>query len=74
MIVTASATKHGVPAEDIEHAYDHALLIHEQDEGVVIAVGPARDGELIEIGYLVSEDGTVVAIHSMRPARTKFLR
>ena len=74
VIITPGATKHGVMPEEIEHAYHHALIVHEEDEGVVMIVDPARDGTLIELGYLVSDDGTVVVIHAMRPARPKFLR
>ena len=35
-------------------------------------VGPARDGELIEVG-VVEWYGEIVIAHAMRPARPKYL-
>ena len=37
-------------------------------------VGPARDGTLAEVGFVISSDHTHVIVHAMTPARTRFLR
>jgi hypothetical protein len=74
-LIVPSARKHGVPDEDMLHAlrnhiYDRAV----DDEGMTMLIGPARDGELIEVGVVdaVDFEGIVIA-HAFRPARPKFL-
>ncbi|PZU49462.1 MAG: hypothetical protein DI571_02310 [Arsenicicoccus sp.] len=74
MEVTASARKHGIPDADIRHAWRNALRIAEQDydgEARLIAVGPARNGALLEL-VLVPVDEPLRVIHADY-ARRSFL-
>lgn len=73
-VVAPSAYKHGVDADDTLHAFSNPLFVHRDDEGFTMIVGPAIDASLLEVGYIVSSDATPVIIHSMRPARPKFMR
>jgi hypothetical protein len=41
-------------------------------EGLVMYVGPARSGDLLEVG-VVEGHGEIAIVHAMR-ARTRFLR
>lgn len=60
---------------DIIHAYQNAIIAHgPDDEGLIMLVGPARNGALVEIGFVISDDNTHVIVHAMTPARTRFLR
>lgn len=74
-IIAASARKRpGVSDEDMIHAYRMQVRNHGVDgEGFTMIVGPMRTGELIELGYLISDDdGRVVIVHCLRPARRKY--
>jgi hypothetical protein len=69
------ARKHGVADEDIQHALGNAVFDYPQqgDHELTMAIGPARNGvTMLEIGYVISEDGRLVVIHAMR-ARPKYL-
>jgi hypothetical protein len=72
-IILASARKHGVSDDDILHAFRNPLLARGQDDGLTMIVGPKRDGGLIEVGAC-RDDGNVLIVHAMDPARRKFLR
>lgn len=50
------------------HAFDHAIRIHVLD-GYLMFVGPARNGQLLELGYNPNADRI---FHAMT-ARPKFL-
>lgn len=50
MEITGSARKHGVADADMVHAKDNAIRVHLMD-GYLMLVGPARDGQLLEIAY-----------------------
>jgi hypothetical protein len=69
--VLESAVKQEVPEEDILYAYRLALRSWEFAGGVVMLLGPARDGPLLEVG-LVSGAGGDLIVHAML-ARTRFL-
>lgn len=73
-VLAPSAYKHGVDAVDTLHAFNNPMFVHRNDEGFVMVVGPAADATLVEVGYIISADNTPVIIHSMIPARRKFLR
>lgn len=72
--IADSARKRGIADNDLAHAYRNHTAGFDVEHGVTMVVGPARDGGLIEVGYVVSDDGAHVIIHAMRPARRKFLR
>ncbi len=74
MEVTASARKHGIADADIRHAWRNVLRTAEQDydgEARLIAVGPARNGALLEL-VLVPVDEPLRVIHADY-ARRSFL-
>lgn len=73
-LVLPSARKHGVPDEDIVHAFDRPMwtTTDPEDEEVMMIVGPDRAGNLVEVGVVDSDAGPIV-IHALRPARRKFL-
>ena len=57
--VAASARKHGIPDADILHAWRNVLRIAEQDyggESRIIAVGPARNGALLELVIVPADE------------------
>jgi hypothetical protein len=70
-----TARKHGVADEDILHALRNAVFDypHQGDHELTMAVGPARNGAtMLEVGYLMSEEGRLVVVHAMR-ARRKYV-
>lgn len=71
--IAESARKRGIPDEDILHALRNAIEEFDQEDGLTMAIGPAHSGALLEVGYLIADDGCLVILHSM-PARPKFLR
>lgn len=68
MEVRNSARKHGVPDADMFHALRNYLHV-EGEDGLVIYIGPARNGELLEVGVSTI---TGDLIHAMK-ARPKYL-
>jgi hypothetical protein len=55
------------------HAVRHHWRAFEtDDDAVTMFIGPARDGEPLEVGVVLDNDGVAV-IHAMR-ARAKFLK
>lgn len=66
MEVHPSARKHGIADEDIQHAINNAMAIDDQDDDVRLYLGPARNAELLEVGAIIKDDGTELAIHAMR--------
>lgn len=69
--VAPTALRHGVDVDDILHAYRNALYFTVGTNDMRIAIGPATDGALLEIGF-VRADGETVILHAM-PVRKKFL-
>lgn len=72
--MAASARKHGISDADILHAWRNVLRVAEQDydgEARLIAVGPARNGSLLEL-VLVPDDAPARIIHADH-ARRSFL-
>lgn len=70
-VILESARKHGVSDEDMLHAYRNPIRVFEIED-LVMLIGAAIDGNLLEIGVAVAE-GVEFIIHAM-PARQKFLR
>jgi len=72
-IVWDSARRHGIPDDDILHAYRNPLWVEPvDDEGLTMLVGPDRAANLLEVGVVDSDSGPVV-VHAMA-ARDKYLR
>jgi len=71
--IHASARRHGIADEDIEHAMEHAMAIEDQDDDTRLYLGPSRSADLLEVVTIVREDGSELAIHAMR-MRAKYQR
>lgn len=77
MRIGAPARKHGVTDEDIWHAIRNAMVqVTNDDEDFTMLIGPAGDGQLLEIGIvgLDSEDPVVLHAMSLRPKFHPFLQ
>jgi hypothetical protein len=71
-LIALSARKHGVPDDDMIHAFNHPILVEDLDDGFTIFVGPDEAANLLEVGVIDSDDGPII-VHAM-PARPKYLR
>lgn len=71
-LVFESAERHGVTEHDALHAWAFAIHAWDLGDGLVMYVGPARSGDLLEVG-VVEWYGTIAIVHAMT-ARAKFLR
>jgi hypothetical protein len=65
-VIASSARKHGIDDEDLLHAYRNATDAYALEESLVMLVGPARTGALLEIGVVRSEEGTPVIVQQWR--------
>jgi hypothetical protein len=70
-----TARKHGIDDDAIRHAVDHALTLidlePDADPPKVLAIGPDRAGNLLEVIWLELADDADLVIHAMR-LRTAF--
>lgn len=73
--IRRSARRHGIRNADIEHAVDHAVVVvdldAESDPPKVLAIGPDRAGNLLEVILLDLAADELLAIHAM-PLRRAF--
>jgi hypothetical protein len=66
------ARRHLIADLDILHAARHAIReVSNNDDDVMMLIGPARNGALLEIGVLGAETDDPVIIHAM-PMRPKY--
>lgn len=70
--IAPSARKHGVPDDDMLHAYRCAIRRWSYDEGFTMVIGADRAACLLEIG-VVYDGGTPMIVHAM-PARPHLFR
>jgi len=70
-VVLDSARKHGVPDDDMLHAYRNPVRVFALDD-LTMLIGSDRSGRLLEIGVAVG-DGVEFIVHAMA-ARDRFLR
>ncbi|HEY2282528.1 MAG TPA: hypothetical protein VGH60_03140 [Solirubrobacteraceae bacterium] len=68
MRVAQTAQKHGIADEDMTHAVRNAIAQWRLDDDFTMRVGPARDGDLLEVGVLGIDTDDPVVVHAM-PAR-----
>jgi hypothetical protein len=73
MDIHSAARRHGVADEDIRHGTANAIAIDDQDDDTRLYLGPARDGEMLEVVTVARDDGTELAIHAMK-MRPKYKR
>ncbi|TML60345.1 MAG: hypothetical protein E6G10_28930 [Actinobacteria bacterium] len=72
MRIAEPARKHGIADEDIRHAVRNAIAQWQLDDDLTMRVGPARDGDLLEVGVLGIDTDDPVIVHAM-PARPQYL-
>ena len=64
-----SAARHGIAADDVTHAVDHALVFVDMDPDAdppkVLVIGPGSDGQLLEVIILSLVDDRELVIHAM---------
>ena len=68
-----AALKHGIAAEDIEHAVRLAVAIDDLDDELRLYLGPSRTATMLEVIAVVRDDDTELVIHAMS-MRAKFHR
>ena len=73
MRIGEPARKHGIADPDIWHAVRNAMRRIPLDDDLIMLIGPATDGALLEIGILDIEGDDPVVIHA-QPLRPKFHR
>lgn len=74
MDVVPSALKHGVPAEDIEHAVRNAMATDDLGDDLRLYLGPSRSGSLLEVISIArAGDHGELVIHAMA-MRAKYRR
>jgi hypothetical protein len=71
MRIGEPARKHGVADADMLHAARNAMRRVVLDEDLVMLIGPASDGALLEVGVLDLDGEDPVIIHAL-PLRPKF--
>lgn len=72
MRIAQTARKHDIADEEMLHAVRNAIAQWRLDDELTMRVGPARDGELLEVGVLGIDTDDPVIVHAMR-ARTQYL-
>ena len=70
--IAEPARKHGIADEDALHAVRNAIAQWRLDEDFTMRVGPARDGDLLEVGVLGIDSDDPVIVHAM-PCRSQYL-
>lgn len=73
MRIGAPARKHDVADADIWHAVRNAMRRVNLDDDLVMLIGPASNGALLEIGVLDIDGDDPVVIHA-DALRSKFYR
>ncbi len=75
MEIYRTAHKHGISDADIRHAVDNAITVVDLEPDVdppkVLAIGPDRAGNLLEVIWLELANDAQLAIHAM-PLRPTF--
>jgi hypothetical protein len=61
-----SAFRHGVSKADINHVFRHAIRIIDQDDGSLLYLGAAANGELLEVVTYPRPDGSELVLHAMK--------
>jgi hypothetical protein len=68
-----SARRHGIDDHDIRHAMEHPVVVADIDPDAgspkLLAIGPDRAGNLLEVVALTLSGGRLLVIHAMRLRR-----
>ena len=77
MEIHRSARRHGIDDQDIRHAMEHTVVVADIDPDAdppkVLAIGPDRAGNLLEVVVLALARDRLLVIHAM-PLRHKYRR
>ena len=65
-LIAPSARKHGIPDPDMNHAFNHPIVVDDLDDGFTMFVGADPAANLLETGVVDTSDGPVI--------RPKYLR
>ena len=65
-VIVASARKHGIPDDDILHAYRDPIRVFDLDD-LVMLIGGDKSGRMLEIGVAAAE-GIQFIVHACLPA------
>jgi hypothetical protein len=66
-----AAFKHGIEVADIRHAVTYPMRVLDKDDELRLYLGPARNGELLEVITSRRPDGVEIAVHAMK-MRSKY--
>ena len=72
MRIAETARKHAIADEDMLHAVRNAIAQWRLDDNFTMRVGPAHDGNLLEVGVLGIDTDDPVIVHAM-PCRPQYL-
>jgi hypothetical protein len=61
-----SAFKHGVAKADLKHVLKHPVRVMDQDDGSLLYLGAATNGELMEVVTYPRPDGSQLVVHAMK--------
>lgn len=71
------ARRHGIDDHDIRHAIEHLVVVADIDPDAdppkLLAIGPGRAGNLLEVVVLTLASDRLLVIHAM-PLRRKYRR
>jgi hypothetical protein len=70
--IAQTARKHGITDDDMLHAIRNPIAQWQLDDDFTLRVGPAQDGDLLEVGVLGIDTDDPVIVHTMR-ARLQYL-
>lgn len=73
MRIAESARNHGIADDDMRHVARNVIRRIERDD-LMMFIGPARDGALLEVGVLdLDTDPVIVHAMRLRPSLYRFL-
>lgn len=60
-----TAYRHDVTDEHITHAIEHAIVVADIDQDLVLYIGPDLAANLLEVIAVIEESGDELVIHAM---------
>ncbi|HEY2719338.1 MAG TPA: hypothetical protein VGI52_06890 [Solirubrobacteraceae bacterium] len=66
MRIVQTARKHGIADDDMFHAVRNPIAQWQLDDDFTMRVGPAHNGEPLEVGVLGIDTDDPVIVHAMR--------
>ena len=72
MRIVESARRHDITDKNMLHAVRNAVAQWRLDDDFTMRTGPARNGDLLEVGVLGIDTDDPVIVHAM-PARPQYM-